>query len=378
MATNKAEYPKYLKGILLSDLLLDPNNPRLPNYVQGKNEDEIISYMLLEESTLELMQAIGKNGFFQGEQLLVIEKNDKYVVVEGNRRLTSVKLLNNPKLAKVQNSLVQKIWDDAIYKDDSITTLPCMVFENENDIHDYLGYKHITGIQPWNLRQKAKYLTYLKEHNFPKQSIFTASFDLRKMIGSKQDYVNRILVGYQVYVKIKEKAFFKIKDLNDEGFYFSYIADSLRHTNISKYLGVNLGSDSPLKELELKKLENWTTWLYKPIEVKGRVTTRLKGKSDHLNKLNAILGNEKAKEQFIEKDSTLEEAYTYTEDYHLIFKNSISNSILELKRANSITDNIDSFYENLEEDLKNVIRLARLINSAKQELTKNEFEGDEL
>lgn len=372
------EHKKYnFKDIDLAQLNLNPYYPRLPNYVQGKDEDEIISHMLLEESTLELMQAIGKNGFFPGEQLLVVERDNKYTVIEGNRRLTSVKLLNNPKLAKVQNSLVDKVWEEANFKGNDIITLPCMVFEKENDIHDYLGYKHITGIQPWNLRQKAKYLTFLKERNFPEHSIFKASFELRKMIGSKQDYVNRILVGYQVYVKIKEKKFFKIKDLSDEGFYFSYIADSLRHANISRYLGINLNANSPLEDLELKKLENWATWLYKPIEINGRVTTRLKGKSDHLNKLNAVLGYEKAKEQFIEHDASLEEAFTYTKDYQLIFKNSIENSIYQLSRANSITGSLDTFYENLEEDLKSVIRLARLINSAKQELTKNEFEGDE-
>ncbi len=133
------KYPYYEEGLLVENLLLDAKNPRLPQYMKGKSEQEIIDYMILEESTLELMQAIGEKGFFLGEQLLVVENDDgkTYTVVEGNRRLTSVKLLNNPNLATAQSTIVKKIEKDAQIQ--NIDKLPCMVFEKAKDIHDYLG-----------------------------------------------------------------------------------------------------------------------------------------------------------------------------------------------------------------------------------------------
>lgn len=74
------------------ELQLDVFNPRLPKSKQGKDEGVVIEYLLLEAATLELMESIGENDFFVGEMLLVIpneEERDKYIVIEGNRRLTA-------------------------------------------------------------------------------------------------------------------------------------------------------------------------------------------------------------------------------------------------------------------------------------------------
>jgi hypothetical protein len=372
----KAKYPYYNEGIPVGNLQLDKNNPRLPNYMRGKSESEIIDYMILEESTLELMQAIGEKGFFQGEQLLVVADGDNFIVVEGNRRLTAVKLLNNPDVATAQSTIVKKIQKEAPFKD--IEKLPCMVFEKADDIHDYLGYRHVTGIQAWNLRQKAQYLTYLKENKFSELSIDKASNEIRKMIGSKSDYVKRLLIGDRVFQKIKDNKFFNIKNLNDDGgFYFTYIADSLRQGNIVRYLGIEMDGDNPIGKLNIEHLKNWTTWLYEPFEYRGRVTTRLKGKSQDLNQLNAILGSEEATKQFIVNDATLSEAYTYTEDFDITFKNAIDASLQELQRADRLKIKIKSFYASLEDDLRSIIKTARAIKASKDEMENKIFEGDD-
>jgi len=365
------KYPYFDDKIKIEELFLDSRNPRLPDYMKGKSEQEIIAYMLLEESTLELMQAIGENGYFPGEQLLVIPRiGGGYTAVEGNRRLTSVKLLNNPNIAgEIQKSLVDRVQENAEYK--TFETLPCMVFEKEEDIHDYLGYRHITGVQPWNLKQKANYLNYLREKNFSSLDINQASDELRKMIGSKRDYVKRVLIGYDIYNKIRENRFFDIKDLDEKGFYFTYIADSLRHANIVSYLGVKMESNDYLSELKIQHLKNWTTWLYQPIEIKGRITTRLKGKSQDLNDLNIILGNEEAKKQFIENDATLKEALSYTEAYDKIFEESVNYALNSLNKAKSITTKVNSFYTSLEDDLREIIKISRTIKADKDELNND-------
>ena len=93
-----------IKYVGIDNLQLDLYNPRLPKSKQGKDEGIVIEYLLLEAATLELMESIGENDFFVGEMLLVIpneEERDKYIVIEGNRRLTAVLLLSKPELAKV-------------------------------------------------------------------------------------------------------------------------------------------------------------------------------------------------------------------------------------------------------------------------------------
>ena len=96
-----------IKFVDIDNLLLDLYNPRLPKSKQGKDNDVVIEFLLLEAATLELMESIGENDFFVGEMLLVIpnkEESGRYVVIEGNRRLTAVLLLNNPDLAKVKKT----------------------------------------------------------------------------------------------------------------------------------------------------------------------------------------------------------------------------------------------------------------------------------
>jgi hypothetical protein len=88
-----------IKYVGIDNLQLDLYNPRLPKSKQGKDECIVIEYLLLEAATLELMESIGENDFFVGEMLLVIpneEERGKYIVIEGNRRLTAVLLLNRP------------------------------------------------------------------------------------------------------------------------------------------------------------------------------------------------------------------------------------------------------------------------------------------
>ena len=375
----KTKYPYFDNKIKVLDLILDKENPRLPRYLQEKSEQEIIQYMILEEATLELMQAIGKNNFFQGEQLLVVPNDTGgYTVVEGNRRLTAVKLLNDPNLnGDIQKSLVDKIYQNAEYK--NIEYLPCTVFEKKEDIQNYLGYRHITGIQSWNLIQKASYLYHLRKVNFPDLSIDQASDELRKMIASKRNYVKRVLVGYSIYQTIKESNFFEVKNLDEKSFHFSYIADSLRFSEITTYLGINLNDENPLQNLAIEKLKDWTNWLYLPIEREGKIpTTRLKGKSQDLKKLNDILGNENAKKEFIEHNATLIEAHSYTDEFDNIFFNSISSGLKNLKKAKSITSKINSFYLSLEDNLGEIITLSREIKKLKDEQEQNPFDDDKI
>jgi len=80
------------RTLSISELFLDPENPRLPNSLRNSSETEIIDFLLTEHSLIELMLAIGQNGYFQGEQILVVQSNNGYKVVEGNRRLAAVKL----------------------------------------------------------------------------------------------------------------------------------------------------------------------------------------------------------------------------------------------------------------------------------------------
>ena len=215
--SSKPEYEK----ISVDKLILDDQNPRLPKSMHGSTENEIIEWMLLEASTLELMQAIGENDFFEAEQLLVVKepKNDLYRVIEGNRRLVSVKLLQDPKKTSVKNSKVNQVYSEAEFYP---TEIPCLVFIEKKEILKYLGFRHITGIKTWKLLAKARYLSELKLAKFPNIPISQSSRDLAKMIGSRRDYVERLLIGFEIYQIIENEDFFSIPKLEEQTFHLNY------------------------------------------------------------------------------------------------------------------------------------------------------------
>lgn len=346
--------------ISISELKLDPHNSRLPQSLHEKSEEDILEFMLLDASLIELMLAIGTNGFFLGEQLLVVKDiDDKFKVIEGNRRLSAVKLLNEPELAKVQKIKIDKVLEEVKYKP---TEIPCLVFDSESYIRDHLGYKHITGIKEWKLLEKARYLNSVRFQNYSNVNINQASREIAKIVGGRTDYIKIILVGYEIFKKIEDEKYYRIKDLNDTTFHFNYIADSLNKSNINFFLGIDLNKEDPSENLNTENLKTWTKWFFEKYD---QNRTRVIGTSGDLTKLNKILGNEVAKAAFIQKNFDLERAYNLTEDLESIFSDTIKKSIHHLEQADNIVHRLNNFYLELDEDLRTVRQLAIKIKNAK-------------
>ena len=258
--------------IKITDLKLDLYNPRLPKSKQGKDEKTVIEFMLLEAATLELMLAIAENDFFAGELLLVVEdKTDegKYIVIEGNRRLTAVKLLGNPELTSVKKIATKEIVDNAKFKP---TEVPCLVFEDKNKILKYLGFRHITGIKSWRLLEKSRYLYELRTGNdFKDLSFLDASKEIAKMIGSTSPYVKRLLISFELYKIVEDEAFYQIDGLNDTRFFLNYFTDGLNKENIRNFINVNLNYENPLENLDNEHLKQLTHWWFEKSEGQSRV-----------------------------------------------------------------------------------------------------------
>jgi hypothetical protein len=358
--------PDY-RMIPLEELRLDPENPRLPKSLHNQSDEQILEYMLFDASLVELMLAIGTNGYFPGEQLLVApDGNGQFKVIEGNRRLSAVKLLNNPELATVQRQRIDQVMSEISERPNQI---PCLVFDSESEIHNYLGYRHITGVKEWKLLEKARYLYNLKESNFNSLPIDHAARQIAKMIGSRRDYVRRILIGFDIYKTIEDQGFYRITDLNDTTFYFNYIADSLNKPNITKFLGIDFDIQNPIESLNVGHLQKWTEWLFKKND---QLVTRLNGSSSDLNKLNSIVDNEVALAAF-EAGASLNAAYELTEDLSLLFRNLIMGSLQKLEQADSIVHRINDFYDDLEDDLKTIRRLITKIKNSKDSAEDERF-----
>ncbi len=355
---------KYEK-IYLKKLELDKHNPRLPKSMGNKSDEDIINFFLSDTSLVELMLAIGKNDFFEGEQLLVVPNEQKFTVIEGNRRLAAVRLLHNPEIATIYKSKVEQVINESEFFPKEI---PCLIFEDKDKILKYLGYRHITGIKSWKLLEKARYITKLKEDFYKDLNIQGASREIAKMIGSRKDYVKRILVGYKIYETIENNGFYQIKDLDDTSFHFNYIADSLSWSNIEKFLGVNLEKEAPIENLEYKNLKEWTNWLFNK-----ELPNKIIADSEHLNALNRVISSSDALKAF-KNGENLFKAYEMTEGVNEQFQKSISEAVNQLERADNLTNKVSNFYMGLTEDLQSINRIIRKIKTIQSEFESGNFD----
>src|SRR5439155_9388683 len=103
MPESKQQKALEVKLLPVNDLLLDPENPRLESITSTTNQQELVKAMWKEMAVSEVAQSIAENGFFEEEPLFVIPSRPgrhepPFIVVEGNRRLTAVKLLLDEKL----------------------------------------------------------------------------------------------------------------------------------------------------------------------------------------------------------------------------------------------------------------------------------------
>ena len=78
----------------------------------------------------------------------------------------------------------------------------------------------------------------------------------------------------------------------------SNIADSLSRPNIATYLGVDMESDDPVGKLSIPHLRQCTNWLF---ETFGQNRDSLEGYQRGLKHADAILGNERRQERFLNK-----------------------------------------------------------------------------
>ena len=78
-----------------------------------------------------------------------------HTVVEGNRRLAALKLLQNPGLTDFRRTSISQLVEDAQHIPNEV---PCIVYDTRDEILDYLGFRHVTGIKSWGPLSKARYL----------------------------------------------------------------------------------------------------------------------------------------------------------------------------------------------------------------------------
>src|SRR5205807_548398 len=102
-------------------------------------------------------------GFFSSEPLIVIEADEvdgkqMYTVVEGNRRLTALRLLDDAELRKTLEA--DDEWNTLAEETALPEAIPTVVAPSREMVAPIVGYRHISGIEEWDPDAKARFIAH--------------------------------------------------------------------------------------------------------------------------------------------------------------------------------------------------------------------------
>jgi len=141
------------KSIEVGKLLLDTANPR---HEPVDSQREAIQALIRTErqKLVVLANDIADNGLSPIDRMLVLPKARNFIVVEGNRRLAAIKLLDNPKLAK--GTVIEAAMEHVASGASEVPTeAECAVLAERDDAEHWMRLRHDgeaggAGVVRWN------------------------------------------------------------------------------------------------------------------------------------------------------------------------------------------------------------------------------------
>lgn len=347
--------------IATSDLEFDPENPRFYRLNDASNVESVVEEMLDKEGAQNLMLSIGQKGYFPGEPLLVVsaDGNAPYTVVEGNRRLAAVKLLNGqiPPPQRRRASIGQ-IRAEAVVQNFPVE-LPCLVYTARRDVLRYLGYRHITGIQEWDALSKARYLAELRETFYSADTKAEQLKSLANEIGSRGDYVAQLLTALNLYIRAENSQGFFGLPLTAKDVEFSYLTTALNYSSICEWLGLESKSDVEMSGLDEENLKRAFGWFFS----KDQLGRTVLGESRNLSELAAVVRNPEAVKVLLETNQ-LAEAYLYSDGPQQALENAMQAALDRVNTVWRMLPNSNAMNSTHLEMAKKLAEQSRLVRTA--------------
>lgn len=237
----------------LSDLLLDPDNPRFGGLGDKADQAWIVEFITQQFGVEDVLASLATNGYFQSEPLVARRANGKLIVVEGNRRLAACLILAKDPRAKQVASLrpdrVSHDWNTS-------TKVPVLVFDDgeQSSLLPYLGVRHIVGSQPWDSFAKARWIDQVVS------SGQMTLQDIESAIGDTNRTITRMLDGYRFIKQLTDSGHFKPSDSHRRGkgsntdFPFSWVYTLLDYSQVRDYLGLSPRTAAAAKPIPAKAL----------------------------------------------------------------------------------------------------------------------------
>jgi hypothetical protein len=212
----------------------DPNNPRLiEEGIKDPDESQILKSLADSSDLAEVVASIAANGYIDIEPLIVQRIGQRFRVLEGNRRLAAIRILQKPSLAKGTGITVPAITAEV---KKSLKKVTVYAVSSPEQARDFIGFKHINGPHKWDAIAKARFAAdwYKKER--------TKGVTLEKIaqrLGDSHDTVVRLVNGMFVLDQAETAKVYDLKDrYPGKKFAFSHLYTALTRPGYREFLGL--------------------------------------------------------------------------------------------------------------------------------------------
>ncbi|GEM16522.1 ParB N-terminal domain-containing protein [Gluconobacter oxydans] len=368
------------KEIGVEHLHFDIKNPRFtPDKRPEQNTDiSIISKLASTADLSELIQSISTSGYINIEPLIVVLREGRLVVLEGNRRLAALKCLLNSDYARQARISLPEITDKV--KKTLKRILVYRVSQEDDEARSLIGFKHINGPQAWDAYAKAQFAGQWLDLQKDQENPLTLS-DIANRMGDKHATIHRMVTALYVLRQAEEKDIYKIEDRKKKSFSFSHLYTALSSEEYTRYVGMERLSrnddphEDPVPNSHIDKLRRLLIWLYGSKEKDLEPIVR--SQNPDLGRLREVLSSKVATTE-LEMRGDLESALVTATPKSTRFSKSLVDANANLKASMEVLDGFDSgSQEELLEVIENIVSRSKLIHNNMNAMYKEYIEFTE-
>jgi hypothetical protein len=332
----------------VSELYLDPKNPRLAETTHTSTQASILRVMEKEFDLQPLIDSMYRNGFFWEEPLVAVRepltelKGKKVLlIIEGNRRLAALKTIHSK----------PDIYTDAAARK-RLLDVPVLIRGHRKETLAFVGFRHITGIIAWESAAKAQYALGLVNAGYSLDEI-------AQTIGDKTRDIGR-WVRTQSLLELAHEQGLKEDDAARK-FFFSYLLTAADAPATKRWLGMEVDeARGVVKSVNVERLEKLWSWLYGS---KTKETSPLVQDSREIHKLSRVIASPKAVME-LQNTGNLSRALVETKDRGEYVIETLSSIRSLLQDLAAVLTGQDKLAESLADAAK--------VRTAKQEFQRVE------
>ena len=247
-------------------LKLDRKNPRLAGKSDCMAEESIIAQIYRGEGLGDLLQSIAANGYMDIEPLIVLldAADQKFTVLEGNRRLAAIRLFREPAVVDAvakKERLKINVPEIAATALATLSEVSVYRVPDRDAARSFIGFKHINGAARWESYAKAKFAAEWCRSGISLEAI-------SEKIGDRHATIKRMVAAIYVLEQAESEGIFSVSDRKTIKFNFSYLYTALARASCMAYLGMGSawsGFDpqpEPVPADKLERLRELLVWIY--------------------------------------------------------------------------------------------------------------------